>query len=102
MDPIEDALRDAFFPETFGGDEVSSNLREILSHRVKRCGLGISYHWMSAERAYHTSKEASEVLVGSLLGCTDLNYVAHRGCICRAISDRQKQRELSYKAVILI
>ena len=56
---------------------------------------------MLAKRAYNTSKAASEVLVGSLLGGTDLNYVVHKGCICRASSDGRKQRELAEKAVIL-
>ena len=40
MGPIEDALREAFFPALFGGEEVSADLREILSHSMKRGGLG--------------------------------------------------------------
>ena len=43
MVPIEDALRQAFFPVLFGGEEVSPDLREILGHSVKRVGLGIPY-----------------------------------------------------------
>ena len=39
--PIEDSLREAFFPTIFGGEEVSANLKEILGHSVKRRGLGI-------------------------------------------------------------
>ena len=43
MGTIEDAQREAFFPALFGGEEVSSNLREILGHSMKRGGLGIPY-----------------------------------------------------------
>ena len=57
MGPIEDALRKAFLLELFRGEEVSADLREIL-------GLGIPDPRMLAERAYNTSKAASEVLVG--------------------------------------
>ena len=42
------------------------------------------------------------VLVGSLLGGTDLNYIAHKGCICRASADRRNQQEVEEKAVFLI
>ena len=47
------------------------------------------------ERVYNTFKATIEVLVGSLLGSTNLNYVAHKGCVCRAIAYSQKQREFS-------
>ena len=70
MVPIEDDLREAFFPALFGGEEVSADLREILGHSVKRRGLGILKPRLLAEHAYNTSKSASEVLVGSLLGGT--------------------------------
>ena len=101
MGPIEDYLREAFFPELFRGGEVSTNLREILGHNVKRGGLGIPDPRLSAERAYNTSKAASEVLVGSLLGGTNLNYVAHKGCVRRDRADGRKQKELAEKAVHL-
>ena len=63
MGPIENSLRYAFFPAILGGEEVSSNLREILGDCVKGGGLGIPNPRLSAERAYNTSKAASEVLV---------------------------------------
>ena len=68
----------------FGGEEVSANLREILVHSLKRGGLGIPDLCQSIEHAYNTSKAASEVLLGSLLGGTDLNYVAHKEVVRRA------------------
>ena len=43
MGPIEDALRETFFPALFGGKDISVNLREILGHSVKCEGLVIPY-----------------------------------------------------------
>ena len=80
MAPIEDSLIEALFPALFGGEEVSSYLRDILGHSVKCGGLGIPDSQLSEERTYNTSKSASEFLMGLLLGGTDLNYVAHKGC----------------------
>ena len=87
MVPIENDIRKAFFPEIFGGGEVRVYLREILGHSVKCGGLGILYPQLSEERLYNTSRAASEVLVGSLLGGTDLNYVAHKVCEHSASDD---------------
>ena len=102
MAPIEDALIEALFSSLFVGEEVSSYLRDILGHSVKCRGLGIPDPRLLAERTYNTSKAASEVLVGSLLGSTDLNYVAHKGCVCRASSDRWKQRKIAEKEILSI
>ena len=38
-------------------------------------------------------------MVGSLLGGTNLNYIAHKGCVRRSRADGQKQREFSEKEV---
>ena len=67
---------------------------------MKYGGLGIPDPWLLAERAYNTPEAASEVLVGSFLGGTDLNYVAHKGCIRRVSADGRKQRDLAEKAVL--
>ena len=64
MGLIEDSLREAFFPELFGREEVKSDLKEILGHIMKRGGLGITDPQLPTERAYNTSKAAGEVLVG--------------------------------------
>ena len=100
IDPIEYSLREAFFLAIFGLEEVSANLREILGHIMKPGDLGTSDPRLSAERAYNTYKSSSEVLVGSLLGVTDLNYVAHKGCVCRENSDRKKQNEFLEEAAL--
>ena len=60
---------------------------------MKRGGLDIPNPRLSAERVYNTSKAASEVLSGSLLEGTDLNFVAHKGFVRRASADGQKQME---------
>ena len=90
---MEDALREAFFLAIFGGDEVSTDLREILGHSVKCGSVGIPYPRLLLERAYNTSKASSEVLVGSLLGGTNLNYVEHKYFVRRLSADDHKQQE---------
>ena len=44
---------------------------------MKQGGQGIPDPRLLVERAYNTSKAASEVLIGSLLGGSDLNYVVY-------------------------
>ena len=67
---------------------------------MKRGDLGIPYPLLSVDRAYNTSNAACEVLIVSLLGGTDLNYVAHKVCVRRDSTYRRKQRELGEKAVL--
>ena len=73
MGPIEEALREKFFPALFGGEEINANFRKILGYSVNHGGLGITYPPLSAESAYNTSKAASGELVDSLLGGSALN-----------------------------
>ena len=100
MGSIDDDIRVELLPELYEGEEVRSDLREILGHSVKCRGLGIQDPQMSAERVYNTSKSASEILLVSLLGSTDFNYVSHKGCTCRASADGRKHWEFSEKAVL--
>ena len=60
---------------------------------MKYRGLGIPDPCLSAESAYTTYESASEVLVGSLLGVTDLNYVEYKYCVRRSSADTWKHRE---------
>ena len=55
MGPIEEALREKFFPSLFGGEEINANFRKILGHSVKHGGLGIPDPRLSSECAYNTS-----------------------------------------------
>ena len=59
MGPIEEALRENFFPALFGGEEINANFRKILDHSVKQGELGIPEPRLSADSAYNTSKASS-------------------------------------------
>ena len=48
MGPIEEALRENFFPSLFGGENIDADFRKILGHGVKHRGLGISDPRLSA------------------------------------------------------
>ena len=84
MVPIEEALREKFFPLLFGGEKINTDFQKILGHSVKHGSLGISDPRLSAESAYNTSKASSRELVDSLLVGSVLNYVGHRACVRKA------------------
>ena len=81
MGPIEEAIREKFFPALFGREEINADFRQILGRSVKYGGLVIPYPLLSVEIVYNTCKEASRELVESLLGGSALNYVGHKACI---------------------
>ena len=66
-----------FFPAIFRGEEVGADLREIQGHSMKCGGLGIPDPWLTSDCVHNSSKASIEVLVGSILGGTDLNYIEH-------------------------
>ena len=84
MGPMEEALREKFFPSLSRGEEITAEFQKILGHSVKHDKLGIPDPRLSVKSAYNTSKAASRELVESLLGGSILNYVGHRACICKA------------------
>ena len=84
MDPIEEALREKFFPALFGGEEINADFRKILGHSVNHGGLCIPYPRLSEDSAYNTSKADSRELVNSLLRGSALNHVGHRACVRKA------------------
>ena len=43
--PIEEALRETFFPTLFGGEEVDADSKKILGHSIKHGILGIPEPW---------------------------------------------------------
>ena len=59
MGPIEETLREKFFPSLFGGEDINADFRKILGHSVKHGGIGIPEPWSSAYSAYNASKAAS-------------------------------------------
>ena len=92
IDPIEESLRDKFFPALFRGEEMNANFRKILGHSVKHGGLCIPDPRLSAERAYNTSKADSGELVDSLLGGFSLNCISHRVCVHGASAEERRER----------
>ena len=87
------ALIEAIFPALFQQEKVSADLVKILGHSVKCGGLGIPDPWMSEERTYNNSKTTGKVLVGSIIGGTNLIYISHKGCVRRASAERWKNQE---------
>ena len=84
MGPIEEEIREKFFPLLFGGEEITADFWHILGHSVNHCGLCIPQPGLSAESEYNTYKAASRELVDYLLGGSVLNYVGHRACVSKA------------------
>ena len=92
MGPIEEALREKFFPPLCRGEEINAKFWKILSHSVKYGGLGIPEPRFSADSAYNTSKVASGELVDFLLGASALNYIGHRACVRGESARVRKER----------
>ena len=59
MGPIEEALKEKFFPALFGWEEINANFQQIIGHSLKHAGLGIPDPQLSEESAYNTSKANS-------------------------------------------
>ena len=98
MGPIDEPLREKFFPALFRGEEINADFRQILGHSIKHGGLGIPDPWLSEESSYNTSNAASAELVDSLLGGISLNYLGHRACVRGAsagVRKEQKQVEMA-------
>ena len=93
MGPIEEALRDKFFPALFGGEEINADFWKILGHSVKHGGNCIPDPRLSVDIAYNTSKVASGELVDSILGGTVLNYVGRRACVRGVSAGARKDRK---------
>ena len=81
MGPIEESLRNKFFPALFRGGEINTAFQKTLGHSVNHGGLCIPDPQLSEESAYNTYKAVSGELVDSLLGGSALNYVGHRASV---------------------
>lgn len=75
--PIERAIRNEFLPALFdiGSEDIDAQLREILSHSVKKGGLGACNPVDSAPCSSDTSKKATNELVKSVLDDTRFDLV---------------------------
>ena len=102
MGPIEEALREKFFPLLFGGEKITTDFQKILGHSVKHGGLGIHDPRLAAESAYNTFKAASRELVDSLLVGSVLNYVGHRACVPVRTSVQMPQHWTAVHWVLLL
>ena len=98
--PIEESIREKFFPALFGGEEINANFRQILGHSVHHGGLGIPDPRFSEESLYNTSKAASRELVDSLLGGSVLNYVGHRACVRKASQSERLSKRIADLSVL--
>ena len=90
MGPIEETLREKFFPALFGGEEINTDFQQILGHSINRGGYCILDPRLSVESAYNTSKADSGEKVYSILGGNALNYVGHGECVCRESAGARK------------
>ena len=85
MAPIEEALREKFFPALFGGEEINADFWKILRQSFKHGGLGITDPRLSAESAYNTSTASSRQLEDSLLGGSTYCFYEDRKSVVEAI-----------------
>ena len=46
MGPIEEAIREKFFPTLFREEEINTNFQQILGCSVKHCDLCILEPWL--------------------------------------------------------
>ena len=73
MGPIEEALREKFFPALFGGEDINADFRKILGHSENYGGFGIQEPRLSGDSAYNTSKAVGGEIVDSLVGVSYFN-----------------------------
>ena len=87
---IKQALREAFSPALFGGEEVNDRMQLLLGHRIKRSDLVIKDPRELTGWGHNNSADSCGELVDSLLIGTDLNYVGHRACVRKASEGEKK------------
>ena len=99
--PVEAALRNKFIPALLGTtDPTTDELRLLIAQGVKQGGLAIRNPVETAERLYQTSKEATDLLVQSLLSNSLLDNEAHAGCVRAAGNAARKERVADGAAVV--
>ncbi|KAL7474208.1 hypothetical protein ACHAW6_000196, partial [Cyclotella cf. meneghiniana] len=77
--PIEQALRDTFLPAVIGPDiAIDDDLRKLLALGVKSGGLAIRDPTTQADALYHSSRDATSYLAGSLLRNEPINTHHHK------------------------
>ena len=91
MGPIEEALREKFFPALLGGEDIKVKFRKILGHSVKLGGLDILNPRFLVDSVYNTSKAASGELLDSLIGGSALSYVVHMSYVRGASAGERRE-----------
>jgi len=92
--PIERAIRNEFLPALFdiGSEDIDAQLREVLSHSVKKGGLGVRNPVDLAPYSFDTSKKATIELLKSMLDDTRFDLVAHRAQVSSIAQKHRAQR----------
>ena len=72
-------------------EELTDELRALLSHYVKQGSLNFRKPTTAAARLNKASVEASVVLVESLLGNGELNSAGHKDTVSEAFSAARKE-----------
>ena len=93
MQPIEEALEEAFIPALFGeSDPAIARLRIQLSLAVKKAGLGIPNPTLTAQQNHSASKQVTASLTTSLLERSELNTSDYINEATTLRQDLRKQR----------
>ena len=71
---------------------TSNELRNLLTHDIKVGGMNLFNPAAGADRLFQSSKEASEVLVASLLGNVNLDLVDHKARVRTAGANDCKEK----------
>lgn len=78
-----------FLPALFGGTtqlRVDDNFRRLLSHSIKRGGLGIRNPTAVANRLFQASKEATTILAANLMHHNAFSVEAHCAQVQQAVA----------------
>ena len=73
-------------------EEVTDELRTLLSYDVKQGGLHFRNPATGSARIKQASVEASAFLVESLLGNGELNSAGHKDTVCEAFAMSRKEK----------
>ena len=91
---VEVAIKGKLIPSLLDlpPEEVTDKLRALPSHYVKQGGLNFRKPGTGAARLNQASVEASMVLVESLLGNGELNFVGHKYTTREAFAAARKEK----------
>ena len=96
FEPLEKAIRQKFLPALLDvpTDFIGGEFRELLGHSVRTGGIGVRNPVTTAGAAFRTSREASRLLVDSLLGKCDFRCWRHAAQV-RQVAQHAKDIRLA-------